>query len=88
MEYDLSQYTHNVPYHQCARRRPAVLDFRPPLPLRAFRLLFRRFALSSPAGLLRRGSGFGWRYWAFLGEDTESGRSKGREPGFYNQLAT
>ena len=44
-------------------------------------------AFTTLAGLLRRGSGFGWRYWAFLGEDTESGRSKGREPGFYNQLA-
>ena len=37
--------------------------------------------------LLRCGSGFGWRYWAFLGEFTKNDRSKGREPGFYNQLA-
>ena len=35
--------------------------------------------------LLRRGSGLGWRYWALLGEDTGSDRSKGREPGFYNE---
>ena len=38
-------------------------------------------------GLLRGGSGFGSRRWAPTGEDTESDRSKGREPGFYNHLA-
>ena len=50
----------------------------------------RRLSVVAPevrGWLLRCGSGFGWRYWAFLGEDTESDRSKGREPGFYNQLA-
>ena len=44
-------------------------------------------ACRGSGGLLRGGSGFGSRRWALPGEDTESDRSKGREPGFYNQLA-